>query len=84
MMKVAEMDKTLPWFIRAEQERLCPECGARMAEMDRLNEGNTTYVWYKCAKDNCNGQWMAKVPRLFYEINSRKARMVGSNAAATI
>ena len=82
MMEAVETNKTLPWFVRAEQEQLCPECGARMAEMDRLNEGNAAYVWYKCAKDNCNGQWLAKVPRPSYEISSRKAEMVGSRVAA--
>ncbi len=81
MMEAVDMSKSLPWFIRAEQEQLCPECGARMTEMDRLGEGNATFVWYKCIKMNCNGQWLAKVPRPFYEISSRQIEIAGSPAA---
>jgi hypothetical protein len=80
MEAVDTNNKLLPWFIRAEQERLCPECGAKMMEMDRLNEGSAVFVWYKCIKDNCRGQWLAKVPRPFYKISS-KMDAVGSPAA---
>jgi len=81
-MEAVNTNKLLPWFVRAEQEQLCPECGARMTEMDSLTEGSATFVWYKCIKDNCSGQWLAKIPRPYYEISSERTGMVGSTAAA--
>jgi hypothetical protein len=53
-----------------------------MTEMDSLTEGSATFVWYKCIKDNCSGQWLAKIPRPYYEISSERTGMVGSTAAA--
>ncbi len=81
-MEAVDTNKLLPWFIRAEQEQLCPECGAKMTEMDRLSEGSAVFVWYKCIKGNCRGQWLAKVPRPFYKVGSSKMDIVGSPVAA--
>jgi hypothetical protein len=39
--------------------RFCPECGAVMAEEDRLVEDDTLFVWFKCAKDDCEGEWFS-------------------------
>ena len=81
-MEAVETNKMLPWVIRVEQEQLCPECGARMTEMDRLYEGNAVFVWYKCGKHSCSGQWLAKVPRPSYEISRRRIEIAHSPAAA--
>ena len=45
---------------RAKYQQLCPECGARMNEIDRVRENGTIFVWYKCSKDLCAGQWLEK------------------------
>jgi hypothetical protein len=28
-----------------------------MKEAERCKEGSITYVWFECAKADCNGQW---------------------------
>ena len=45
---------------RAAARLLCPECGSRMTEVDRLKEDGTVYVWYQCRNDTCKGQWLQK------------------------
>ncbi len=37
---------------------LCPQCGGRMRELERLKEGTITYVWFECVRAECDGQWM--------------------------
>jgi ribosomal protein S27AE len=46
--------------LRSDSKQLCPECGAIMAEADRLAEGRDLFVWYTCSKVNCDGQWLQK------------------------
>lgn len=41
-------------------ERVCPECGAAMAEFDRLVEDGAVFIWYACTRDACMGQWLTK------------------------
>jgi len=36
--------------------RICPVCGAGMAELDRLAKGDTLYVWFACVRHGCTGQ----------------------------
>ncbi len=48
---------------RAKYEQLCPECGAKMTEAERVCENGMTFVWYRCSKDACAGQWLQKTPR---------------------
>jgi len=43
-----------------EAERLCPECGAPMAEFDRLTEDGAVFIWYACTREDCTGQWLSK------------------------
>ena len=38
--------------------RHCPQCGGLMREMDRIDEGTTTYIWFECGRDDCDGQWL--------------------------
>lgn len=47
----------------AEQHGGCPVCGAQMKEIDRLNEGSRTYIWFTCEKQGCGGQWLQKKTR---------------------
>jgi hypothetical protein len=43
-----------------ETERICPECGAPMAEFDRLTEDSAVFIWYACTRESCTGQWLTK------------------------
>jgi hypothetical protein len=52
-------------FYLADELGICPECGAAMIEIDRHDEDVHTYIWLKCSKRNCDGQWLQKKPRLF-------------------
>lgn len=83
-MKSAGMSQLLARIIRAEEQQICPECGARMAEMNRLHEDIAVFVWYKCRKADCDGQWLAKIPRPSHEISSRKIRVMSNPTAAAI
>jgi hypothetical protein len=47
-------------FSRAEELGLCPECGAVMSEMERLPADSYTFIWYKCSRSDCDGQWLQK------------------------
>jgi len=39
---------------------ICPECGAKMEEAERVNEDGFIFVWYECARPGCSGQWLEK------------------------
>jgi hypothetical protein len=49
-------------FQSAEKEGRCPVCGEVMKEVDRMKEGLHFFVWFKCAVENCDGQWLQKLP----------------------
>jgi hypothetical protein len=49
-------------FIQADEFGLCPECGAIMDEVDCLDEGLYTFIWFECSKSDCNGQWVQRKP----------------------
>ncbi len=49
-------------FQQTQIERFCPECNAQMMEVDRRNENQALYVWYECSRNNCDGQWLQKMP----------------------
>ena len=49
-------------IMRAQDQRLCPECGSKMTESERACENGTTFVWFSCSEKNCNGQWLQKMP----------------------
>ena len=44
------------------KERSCPECGGPMTEVDRRNENQALFVWLNCSKNDCDGQWLRKIP----------------------
>jgi len=46
--------------LNVDTERLCPECGAVMAEFDRLTEDGAVFIWYACTREDCTGQWLSK------------------------
>jgi ribosomal protein S27AE len=50
------MDESLD----VDVERLCPECGAMMAEFDKLTEDGAVFIWYACTREECTGQWLSK------------------------
>ena len=60
-MKITGANRLLGMFNRAEDHNICPECGNRMVEMDRVSEGNAVFVWYECGSDGCSGQWLQKI-----------------------
>jgi hypothetical protein len=51
----------LPIVIRAQNHKLCPECGGKMTETERVCENGTTFVWFQCSDEHCNGQWLQKM-----------------------
>ena len=55
--------KLITRIVRAKYEQLCPECGAKMAETEKVFENGTMFVWYRCSRDACAGQWLQKTPR---------------------
>jgi len=48
-------------IIRAKYQQLCPECGERMTESDKVCENGVIFVWYRCSRDGCKGQWLQKI-----------------------
>lgn len=42
------------------RNRPCPQCGAEMAEFDRVIADGALYIWLACVKEDCTGQWLAK------------------------
>lgn len=53
-----EVDSTK--YMRAEKSGLCPICGDKMLEAERLKEGQNIYIWFVCQKRECTGQWLQK------------------------
>jgi hypothetical protein len=41
------------------KRRFCPECGALMTEEDTLRRNDTLFVWFKCSKGDCDGEWFS-------------------------
>ena len=44
------------------KELSCPECNTQMIEVDRHDEKQALFVWYECIRENCDGQWLQKMP----------------------
>jgi len=61
IMEPTGIDELLFKAVRAENQKLCPECGAKMNEKERACESGTIFVWYGCSKNTCNGQWLQKM-----------------------
>jgi hypothetical protein len=47
-------------FRLAEENGVCPECGAQMDEIDRLNEAGCVFIWLECSRDGCDGRWLQR------------------------
>ncbi len=60
-MNVGNSNETALRFRQAPKKKHCPKCGEEMKEVERCNENGIFFVWYKCSKDNCNGQWLQKI-----------------------
>lgn len=41
-------------------KQLCPDCRSIMAEVDRVTENGTSFIWYECTREGCGGQWLEK------------------------
>jgi len=39
---------------------ICPECGAKMDESERISENGFIFIWYECCRPGCTGQWLEK------------------------
>ena len=48
-------------FQQAQEQKFCPECGANMVKVDHRSEGGTSFVWYECSREDCDGQWLQKI-----------------------
>jgi hypothetical protein len=59
-MKLSNTSLVTGGNLDVEVERLCPECGAAMAEFDRLAEDGAVFIWYACTREDCTGQWLSK------------------------
>ncbi len=59
-MEAAAVSELVTRFHRAEENHLCPECGDEMIEIDRMNTNGHVFLWYKCSRENCAGQWLQK------------------------
>jgi len=59
-MRLPNMSSGIGQDLQVDVERLCPECGAPMAEFDRLTEDGAVFIWYACTRDECTGQWLSK------------------------
>lgn len=53
------------WGLELHGRECCPECGDKMAEVDRRNENSAIFVWYECNRDDCGGQWLERVNRRY-------------------
>jgi hypothetical protein len=60
-MESVVIDELLSKAVRAENQKLCPECGARMDEAERCCESGIVFVWYRCSRSACAGQWLNKM-----------------------
>jgi len=49
-------------FSEMQNIHFCKECGKAMTEVERHRENGALFVWYQCTQDDCNGQWLQKIP----------------------
>jgi hypothetical protein len=62
--------KLVSRIARAKYQQICPECGEKMNETDRVCENGIVFVWYRCSKNSCTGQWLQKIPQMSAAISS--------------
>lgn len=59
-MELSNTSSMMDESLDVDVERLCPECGAMMAEFDKLTEDGAVFIWYACTREECTGQWLSK------------------------
>jgi hypothetical protein len=47
-------------FSGAKIEHSCPDCGGVLREVERTNENDVSFFWYKCSRPDCSGGWLEK------------------------
>ena len=57
-------------YLRAKSERICPECGSQMTQVDKIKENGVIFVWYKCSQESCSGQWLQKLPQTSFTLST--------------
>jgi ribosomal protein L37AE/L43A len=57
-------------YLRAKSERICPECGSQMTQVNRIKENGVIFVWYKCSQNSCSGQWLQKLPQTSFTLST--------------
>jgi uncharacterized protein YbaR (Trm112 family) len=45
---------------RVEIEQACPDCNGMLKVVEQVNENGVSFVWYKCARADCSGQWLER------------------------
>jgi hypothetical protein len=61
--KLMVEEKIRHWEMNAGRTifgHICPECGVKMEEAERVSENGFIFVWYECSRPGCNGQWLEK------------------------
>ena len=48
-------------FYRAANRQICPECGSPMEMIDRRQESGTLFIWYRCMRIGCDGDWLKTI-----------------------
>ena len=61
-MSTSRMKEKTVKFHRPAGKKNCPECGGKMVEADRCHENGMLFVWHECARNDCHGQWLQKIP----------------------
>ena len=82
-MKKIDRNRLNKRFEKAENHHLCPECGTKMTEAERADEGNAVFIWYECSRDNCAGQWLQKILRPLSKTPNYRMEFTGDLAAAS-
>ncbi len=60
-MNSADIEAISARFRKAATKNSCPECGSTMTEVDRRTENGDLFVWYRCSRTGCPGQWLQKI-----------------------
>jgi hypothetical protein len=54
----------------AENVCSCPECKGQMKEEERRHENGALFIWLKCHRPDCHGQWLKRIPLMKKQIAS--------------
>lgn len=61
-MNTESLNQVPTRFRQVLNKQFCPECGTHMKEVDRCRENGALFVWYQCSRNDCDGQWLQKIP----------------------